>query len=279
MHYVYKYVYDDEIIYIGKTDTSLNKRISQHGRCGDNISKKYWEEINNSKIYYCKANNRYMTDVIESEMIRRYKPKCNKAKKSNWSGLEFVEPEWYFYDKDLYKEKIVYKQKVVTENYPYKKEMFDFYKKEYYVNKNKIKALEKEIEELSFYKYCKEIRANEVHKMMIDKDEVKSISDKYLTYGQITGIYRNTNKKINYESKAYDEEGNLIVHKIIYTDEYDHLKYDFEQSYKNRKNGDIILLTGTIYDSRQDKTMKKYIYNLLRVWDRVGNSFYKKINL
>lgn len=80
-HYVYKYVYNDEIIYIGKTDASLTRRLKDHGKSGDNIDSKYWDKINKSDIYYCYANNNIMSDVIESELIRRYKPVCNKAKK------------------------------------------------------------------------------------------------------------------------------------------------------------------------------------------------------
>ena len=31
-HFVYKYVYDGEIVYIGKNDTDLKTRIKQHER-------------------------------------------------------------------------------------------------------------------------------------------------------------------------------------------------------------------------------------------------------
>ncbi len=93
-HYVYKYVLNDEIIYIGKNDSDLANRIYCHGREGDNIPKSGWDEINNAKVFYVELANSIMSDVFESEMIRRYKPKYNKAKTSDWSGLPFVEPEW-----------------------------------------------------------------------------------------------------------------------------------------------------------------------------------------
>ena len=96
-HYVYKYVYGNEIIYIGKTDTQLSNRISQHGVSGDNIDKCGWDEINASSIYYIELVNGTMADVVESELIRRYRPKYNKAKMSEWSGIQFVEPEWKLY--------------------------------------------------------------------------------------------------------------------------------------------------------------------------------------
>lgn len=35
-----------------------------------------------------------MSDVVESELIRRYKPRYNKAKQSEWSGFDFPELKW-----------------------------------------------------------------------------------------------------------------------------------------------------------------------------------------
>lgn len=96
-HYVYKYVLNGEILYIGKTDGVLSRRLKQHGRKGDNIASEYWDEINKCDIYYISCANNIMSDVIESELIRRYKPKCNKAKLSEWSGLPFEEPSWELY--------------------------------------------------------------------------------------------------------------------------------------------------------------------------------------
>lgn len=98
-HYVYKYVLNDEIIYIGKCDSVLESRLNQHGKPGDNIDKKYWEDINTSDIYYCTLANATMSDVVESELINRHKPKCNTAKISDWDGLELPEPKWERYYK------------------------------------------------------------------------------------------------------------------------------------------------------------------------------------
>ena len=76
-HFVYKYVYKSEVIYIGKNDTNLIDRIRQHGKFGDNIPEEGWDEINSSDIYYIELANSIMSDVVESELIRRYKPKYN----------------------------------------------------------------------------------------------------------------------------------------------------------------------------------------------------------
>lgn len=80
MGYVYKYVLHGEIIYIGKSNTELGNRFYQHGRCGDNIDAKYRDEINQSDIYYMEFEDGYVTDMVETILINRYKPKCNKAK-------------------------------------------------------------------------------------------------------------------------------------------------------------------------------------------------------
>ena len=87
-HYVYKYVYNNEIIYIGKNDTDLETRINQH-----KLEEKFIPYLK-SDICYIELANSIMSDVVESELIRRYKPKLNVAKMSDWSGLDFVEPEW-----------------------------------------------------------------------------------------------------------------------------------------------------------------------------------------
>lgn len=95
-HFVYKYVLDGEVLYVGKTDTnSIYTRLMQHGRPGDNITSDAWDEINKADVYYTELANATMSDVVESELINRYKPKYNIAKTHlAWSGLPFPEPVW-----------------------------------------------------------------------------------------------------------------------------------------------------------------------------------------
>ena len=97
MHYVYKFVKDGQILYIGKSDAQNFDRIKSHGKSGDNIPEKYWEEINSADIFYIITNNKTLSDVVESELIRRYHPLFNKAKQSEWTGIPFQEPEWIGY--------------------------------------------------------------------------------------------------------------------------------------------------------------------------------------
>lgn len=95
-HFVYKYVLNGEVLYVGKTDTnSVYTRLMQHGRPGDNITPDAWDEINKADVFYTELANETMSDVVESELIHRYKPKYNIAKThSAWSGLPFPEPVW-----------------------------------------------------------------------------------------------------------------------------------------------------------------------------------------
>ena len=91
MSFVYKYVLNGEIIYIGKT-VNLDARIRQHARPGDNISPEAWPELRLATVFYFETPTETMADVIESELIRRHLPKWNRAKKSAWTGLPFPEP-------------------------------------------------------------------------------------------------------------------------------------------------------------------------------------------
>ena len=96
-YYVYKYVFQNEIIYIGKAK-DLERRLKQHGVKGDNIKAEYWDDINNSSVYYCELANEMMADVVESYLIKEYRPKCNVAKVSNWNGfINFPLLNWVKY--------------------------------------------------------------------------------------------------------------------------------------------------------------------------------------
>ena len=94
-NYVYKFVYNDEIIYIGKCDTQSFNRVYAHGKNGDNIDPIGWDEINESDIYYTPLFNNIMSDVIESALIKKFQPKYNKSKTTcDWNGFDVPNLEW-----------------------------------------------------------------------------------------------------------------------------------------------------------------------------------------
>lgn len=92
-HYVYKYVYNGEIVYIGKNDTDLISRINQHKR------EKKFQPYLSSEIYYIALENRTENKVMESLLINRYKPLLNVSEKYDGFGLNIIfdEPKWVRY--------------------------------------------------------------------------------------------------------------------------------------------------------------------------------------
>lgn len=89
-NYVYKYIYEDEVIYVGKT-TSIGSRIRQHSY--ENNFKNL-----NCDIYYTKLNNGHASELLETLLINKYNPKFNIAKKETGISAEFEEPEWVKYE-------------------------------------------------------------------------------------------------------------------------------------------------------------------------------------
>lgn len=91
-HFVYKYVYNGEIVYIGKNDTDLITRIKQHK------SEEKFIPYLSSDIYYMSLNNERDSDLMESLLIQKYKPLLNVSKKYSYEQkIAFIEPEWKKY--------------------------------------------------------------------------------------------------------------------------------------------------------------------------------------
>ncbi len=85
-HCVYKYVLDDEIIYIGKNDTELKSRVYSHETEKTDRLYRFFEKYgDNLKIYYTEVKNKLQADLLESFLIDKYKPSFNIAK--NYEGV------------------------------------------------------------------------------------------------------------------------------------------------------------------------------------------------
>ncbi len=85
-HCVYKYVLDDEIIYIGKNDTELKSRVYSHETEKSDRLYRFFEKYGDKlKIYYTEVKNRLQADLLESFLIDKYKPSFNIAK--NYEGV------------------------------------------------------------------------------------------------------------------------------------------------------------------------------------------------
>ncbi len=278
-HYVYKYVFNDEIIYIGKNDTDLHSRLKCHGRPGDNISEEGWDEINNSDIFYCILANSNMSDMVESELIRRYKPKYNKAKKSEWSGLNFVEPIWIKYKGDENKRIKELNEQIIalkTKN-SFLEKQNEQYKNGYYVQKKKkeyeheIFVLKKEIEENRKERGYKEkyfeLACKYEELLKINYNDCVSDENTY-KFHEICKWYKREDS-INgvFKAIAYDAKGQPTSCKTIYIDFLGRLYFNFEQI--NR-----LPVKGVIYWDKTDKAKKSW--SILRSWMNVGTNEYIK---
>ena len=85
-HGIYKYVYDGEIIYIGKTDRSILGRVRDHAK-----EAKFLPYLGNAEIYFFHCEDSIQTDIYEKVLINKYKPILNvdcksKGKKVSWEG-------------------------------------------------------------------------------------------------------------------------------------------------------------------------------------------------
>lgn len=84
---VYKYVHQDKVIYIGKSDSNYQDRI----RCHSNESK-FLPYLNDCEIYFAKLPNPAFTCIYETYLINKYKPVLNDKMKYN-KLMEFDLPE------------------------------------------------------------------------------------------------------------------------------------------------------------------------------------------
>ncbi len=133
-HYVYKYVLNDEIIYIGKNDTNLQTRIMSHETSRVDklygFRKKFGKDLT---IYYAKVSNKLQSDLLESFLIDKYKPKFNEAKKYKGVFKLFEgakEPRFFiFKDKAKSTKKVARDFRHIKGKYQYvpydKKELFE----------------------------------------------------------------------------------------------------------------------------------------------------------
>lgn len=87
-YYIYKYVKNNIIEYIGKT-TQLDERIKQHTK--DKL-KNF-----NGQIYYFECKNKTAMTSWEYSLINKYHPKYNAALKDKDININIEEPEWKLY--------------------------------------------------------------------------------------------------------------------------------------------------------------------------------------
>lgn len=96
-HYLYKYVYNNQIIYIGKTNNSLQQRIYAHAN-----ESKFQPYVKESKIYIMELANSTEVNALEMLLINKYQPLLNYADKHDkTTNIKFEELTWNTYQSYL----------------------------------------------------------------------------------------------------------------------------------------------------------------------------------
>lgn len=91
MYHVYRFLNaDDEVIYIGKTQVSMHKRMRFHSSSNSHLPKECYEQLD--RVEYLKIYNKSEMDIKELYYINKWKPKFNTYSKAEESfTMEIVE--------------------------------------------------------------------------------------------------------------------------------------------------------------------------------------------
>lgn len=88
---IYKYVYDGEIIYIGKSDNSILNRVKSHKN-----EEKFKPYLDKAVVYYTECKNSAQTLIFETYLINKYKPRLNTSfKYEDDLDFDIQELEWH----------------------------------------------------------------------------------------------------------------------------------------------------------------------------------------
>lgn len=91
-NYIYKYIRNNEIIYIGKT-INLTRRHKEH------LKEDKFKQ--SDELWYFTCKNKHLMDVYEIAFINKYHPILNIADNYNNINFDVEEPEWIKYNKNI----------------------------------------------------------------------------------------------------------------------------------------------------------------------------------
>ena len=104
-YYVYKYIVDDEIIYVGLTN-DLRRRINEHAS-GIGLESKFIPYLEKSVIYYHKCGNETEMSALESLLINQYKPILNVIDVKEGESTVTANIEWHLYNENDFTDDIM----------------------------------------------------------------------------------------------------------------------------------------------------------------------------
>ena len=137
---IYRYVYNNETIYVGKTKRNLKLRVSEHS-----IEDKFLPYLDECKIEFFDAGNRQSMDIYEKYLINEMSPILNVVDKEN-ANFIFTLPymEWKPYEMYVYNKKSPDKQPFRTVGQEIKKKQANI-QRSIRACQNRIEKLEKEL--------------------------------------------------------------------------------------------------------------------------------------
>lgn len=117
-YFVYKYVYNNKIIYIGLTD-DMKRRVYEHAS-GVGIESKFLPYLDNVEIYYHQCGNETEMRALESLLINHFKPVLNVVDIHRGESTIAIDIDWVLYDEksftDTYDDEIMKIRRVIKSN-------------------------------------------------------------------------------------------------------------------------------------------------------------------
>ena len=101
MYYIYKYISNNQIVYIGKTSRPVKQRIKEHSY------EPPFQQLINTQIYYSTFDDEATCSIAEIHLIDKYKPSLNRQILPDKSGTRF---DSYDFNWQEYNDISVYEQ-------------------------------------------------------------------------------------------------------------------------------------------------------------------------
>ena len=98
-YYVYKYVVNDEIIYIGLTN-NIKRRVNEHAS-GEGIEAKFLPYLEDCIIYYHQCGNEVEMQSLEKILINIYKPILNIVDMQDGDSTIDIIIDWVEYKEEM----------------------------------------------------------------------------------------------------------------------------------------------------------------------------------
>ena len=94
-YFVYKYVCDGDVIYVGKTD-DIHRRVVEHAS-GQGLEEKFIPYLDRCDIYFHECGNEVEMSALERLLINQYKPRLNIVDVQDGFSTVLIEVEWLYY--------------------------------------------------------------------------------------------------------------------------------------------------------------------------------------